>query len=383
MNEAYLDNAATTAPWPEVVEAMTRAMGDGFGNASSLHRRGLDAARRIAAAADEVRRLAGWEGWKVVFTSGGSEADTMAVLGSAPRGRRDAVVTSALEHAAVEEACSLVAERGGRVVTVTGGAGGVVDPLELAAATDDRTALVSLTHVANELGTIQPVNEAARAVRRRSDRCRFHVDGVQAAAQLAQLSYCEQVDMVSLSAHKIHGPQGVGALLLRGDVRPRSLICGGDQQDRLRPGTLNLPGIVGFGEAARLTVERRAGGVVAMAALRDRLAAELTGAVDGVRALGAAGARAPGMLVLAVAGVRSQVLLHALEARGVLASAGSACHATRARPSRALEEAGLGPGEGALRLSLSLDTTEAQVEHAIGAVAQAVRAVRDGRAGAA
>jgi len=383
MNEAYLDNAATTAPWPEVVEAMTRAMGDGFGNASSLHRRGLDAARRIAAAADEVRRLAGWEGWKVVFTSGGSEADTMAVLGSAPRGRRDAVVTSALEHAAVEEACSQVAGRGGRVVTVTGGAGGVVDPLEVAAATDDRTALVSLTHVANELGTIQPVNEAARAVRQRADRCRFHVDAVQAAAQLAQLSYCEQVDMVSLSAHKIHGPQGVGALLLRGDVRPRPLICGGDQQDRLRPGTLNLPGIVGFGEAARLTVERRAVGVVAMAARRDRLASELTGALDGVRALGAAGARAPGMLVLAVAGVRSQVLLHALEARGVLASAGSACHATRARPSRALEEAGLGPLEGALRLSLSLDTTEAQVEHAIGAVVKAVRAVRDGRAGAA
>ncbi len=285
-----------------------------------------------------------------------------------------------MEHSAVSDSADLLEERGASVARISAGTGGVIHVDDVVSAVDDKTALVSITHLANELGTVQPVGEIASLVKRKAPRCRVHVDAVQAAAQLQTLDYPKEVDMVSLSAHKIHGPQGVGALLLRSDTRPRPLMCGGDQQDRIRPGTLNLPGIVGFGVAARLMVERRGEGVPVMAARSARLLEQVLSACEDVRVLGDPNARAPGMIVLAVGGVKSQVLLHALEARGVLASSGAACHSTRSRPSRALLDAGLRPHEGSLRLSLSMDTTDDEVARATLAIVDAVGAVRDGRA---
>ncbi len=377
--EIYLDNAATTKPWSQVREAVTNAMDSGFGNASSLHKRGLDAARQIAQAADHVRDLAGSREWMVVFTSGGSESITTAVLGTVPRGKRDTVITSTVEHAAVQDACKLVEQRGGRAVELSAGAGGVVDPDDFAATADERTALVSLVHVASEMGTVQPVEQIARLVKRAAPRCRVHVDAVQAAAQLDILDYSGAVDMVSISAHKIHGPQGVGALLLRPNVVPRQLMCGGDQQEGVRPGTLNLPGIVGFGVAAALTKERRQKTVARMASQTQELIRRVVGEVSGVRLLGDRQARAPGLVVLAVEGVRSQVLLHALEMRGVLASSSSACHSTRTRPPRCLTDAGLRSSEGVVRFSLGPDTSDAQIETAAAAMVQSVITIREGR----
>jgi cysteine desulfurase len=377
--EIYLDNAATTRPWPEAIAAVDAALGDGFGNASSLHRRGAAAARAIREAAVAVAALAGGD-WKVVFTSGGSEADALAVHGTVPRGRRDTLVTTTVEHAAVDEAGKRIAAAGGRYVAVGAGPRGVVDPEELCAAVDERAALVSVAHVANEMGTIQPVAEIAARVKARAPKCRVHVDAVQAVAQLARLDYPPAVDMVSLSAHKVHGPQGVGALLLRPEATVRPLFGGGDQQDGLRPGTLNLPGIAGFGAAAAALAARRGAAAPAMAALGGRLADGMCGAVAGVRALGAPEARAPGIVVLAVAGVRSEPLLHALEARGVLASAGAACHSRRREPPRCLRDAGLASAEAAVRFSLSFDTTTDEVARAVAAFAAAVAAVRAGRA---
>ena len=378
--EIYLDNAATTRPWPEAVAAVASAMGDRFGNASSLHRRGLAAARAIAEAQDAVAALVGGGRWKVIFTSGGSEADALAVLGAVPRGKRDALVTTTVEHSAVEEAGKRLAAQGARHVEIPAGARGVVDPAALEAAVDERTALVSVTHVANEMGTVQPVAEIAARAKARAPRCRVHVDAVQAAAQLARLDYPLEVDMVSISAHKLHGPQGVGALLVRPEVSLRPLLTGGDQQDGVRPGTLNLPGILGLGAAASLVTARRRDAVPRMAALAARLISGAC-AVPGVRALGEPVARAPGIAVLAVEGVKAEVLLHALEMRGVLASSGAACHARRAEPPRCLRDAGLGRAEGAVRLSLSFDTTPDEIEFAVAAFAGAVDAVRAGSAG--
>jgi cysteine desulfurase len=379
--EIYLDNAATTKPWPQVREAVANALESGFGNASSLHKRGLDAAQQIAQAADHVKDLAGSREWRVVFTSGGSESITTAILGTVPRGKRDTVVTSTVEHAAVEDACKLVAERGGRVLELSAGSSGVVDPDDFAAAVDERTALVSLVHVASEMGTTQPVEQVGRLVKRAALRCRVHVDAVQAAAQLGVLDYSAAVDMVSISAHKIHGPQGVGALLLRPNVVPRQLICGGDQQEGIRPGTFNLPGIVGFGVAAALTVERRQKMVGQMASQAQELIQRVVGEVTGVRLMGDRQARAPGMVVLAVEGVRSQVLLHALEMRGVLASSGSACHSRRTRPPRCLLDAGLRSNEGVVRFSLGPDTSDTEIDAAARAMIDSVVAIREGRAG--
>ncbi|HUT79223.1 MAG TPA: aminotransferase class V-fold PLP-dependent enzyme [Polyangia bacterium] len=375
-DEIYLDNAATTRPWPEVVEAVRSAMGEGFGNASSPHRRGLAAARLVRRAVDEIRAAVGGGDWNVVFTSGGSEADGFALLGSAPRGKRDAVVYSGVEHAAVEETAAHLAVTGCRAVRVAAGYGGVVDPGELAAAADERTAVVALTHVANELGTVQPVAEAARQVAAASPRALFHVDAVQALAQLERLDYPREVGSVALSAHKIHGPQGIGALLLRPTVRPRPLLLGGGQQDGLRSGTLNVPGIAGFGVAASLLTARRAEGVRRMRALADELAGCLVSAATGVRLLGDPAARAPGILVIAVGSVESEVLLHALVERGVLASAGAACHSTRKDPPRSVVEAGLGRDEGVLRLSLSFDTTGDEIQRAAAAFTAALASLR-------
>ncbi len=380
--EIYLDNAATTRPWPEVVAAMGRVMTEGFGNASSLHRRGLAASREVRRAEEAISRLVGGGPWRVLFTSGGTEADTLAILGTVPRGKRDAVVASALEHAAVAAACREVERRGGRYRSVSAGVSGVVSPEEMAAAVDERTALVSCTQVAGELGTVQPAGAVAAQVKHRSARCRVHVDAVQAAPQLARLDLPPEVDMVSLSSHKIHGPQGVGALLVRPEVRPRPLLFGGDQQGGVRPGTLNLPGIVGFGVAADLMVTRRDEGIPRMRARCDELVRGIIDEVPRARLLGDPAARAPGMAVIAFGGGRSEVLLHALEARGLLAASGAACHATRTRPPRSMVDAGLEHDEGAVRFSLSLDSKDTDMKDAIGIVRSAVDAVRSGTAGA-
>lgn len=381
MDEIYLDNAATTKPWPEVVEAMTRVLGEDFGNASSLHKRGLKAASQVLNAQKIIEEVVGGGPWKVVFTSGGSEADTMAVLGSAPRGKRTRVVTSSLEHAAVQESCNRLQGQGCPISVVGGGKRGVVDAEEMAACVDGRTALVSLCHVASEIGTVQNVADVARRVKGKAKQSRMHVDGVQALAQLPSLDYPPEVDMVSISAHKIHGPQGVGALLLRPHVTPRPLIAGGDQQDGLRPGTLNLPGIVGMGVAMGMLEQQRDSGFASMASLTDRLIDRLQSEVSGVKLLGDSSCRAPGMAVFGVDGVRSEVLLHALEMRGVIASSSSACHARRTTPPESLRHAGLKPNQGAVRFSLTTNTSLREIESAIEAFIDAVLAIRAGRVG--
>ncbi len=381
MKEVYLDNAATTQPWPDVVEVVTQAMGSGFGNASSLHRRGLQAARAVVAATDAILDVVS-PSFRVIFTSGGSESDNMAILGSVPRGKRDKVVTSTLEHAATVGACQRIQENHGRYVQVEGGLSGVVKPDDVARAVDAETALVTLTHVANEMGTVQPIDEVARKVKQTAPRCRVHVDAVQALAQLPLLAYPEEVDMVSISAHKIHGPQGIGALLIRPNVMPRPLLLGGDQQLGLRPGTLNLPGVLGFAEAARLLKKRRTSGVAQMAALTDRLVSAVTADNSGVRLLGDPKHRAPGIAVLAVARAQSEPLLRALEMRHVLAASSSACHSRRSEPPKCLRQAGLRADEGAVRFSLTLDTTSAEIDYAINAFQAAVDAVKSGHSGA-
>lgn len=382
MKEIYLDNAATTRPWPEVIEAMRESMSSGFGNASSLHRRGVRAARRIDEAKEAIVSLVGSGPWEVVFTSGGSESDNLAVFGSVPRGRRTDIVTTTVEHAAITEACRRVCrEKGGTVREVSAGESGLVSPVLLARHVEKSTALVAVNHVANEMGTVQQVTEVARLVKARDAKCRVHVDGVQALAQLPLLGYPGEVDTVAISAHKIHGPQGIGALLIRPGITLRPMIAGGDQQGGARPGTLNLPGIVGFAKAAEILRQCRSKNVAQMGKMTDLLISSVFAGLTGVRTLGDPRVRAPGIAILAVDGVQSEVVLHALEDRGVFASSGSACHATRKSAPPCLVDAGLKSEEGAVRLSLSFDTTQEEVERAAQAFIDAVKAIRQGRTG--
>jgi cysteine desulfurase len=378
--EIYLDNAATTRPWPEVRSAMLRAMDEAFGNASSRHSRGLHAAREIEQATDRILTLVGSGNWKIVFTSGGTESNNLAVAGTVPRGPRTRIITSSVEHASVAKASAAAAPGATGCIVVSAGRSGVVDAKAFAAAVTDNVALVTLTGAANEMGTVQPVNEVATHVKARNDRLRMHVDAVQAAAQIERLDFSNAVDMVSLSAHKIHGPQGIGALLLRPGISLRPSFFGGDQQNGLRPGTLNLPGIVGFGVAAELTALRREIGVTQMRVLSEKL---ITGICEDsrTRLLGAKEHRASGLAVVAVKEIPSEVLLHVLELQGVIASAGSACHASRSAPPACLTDAGLRADEGTLRFSLSFDTTPSEIDCAIRAFHEAVKAIRAGHTG--
>lgn len=379
-DEIYLDNAATTQAWPEVIAEVQAAMESDFGNASARHRRGLAAARKVVAAERAIENAVGGA-WRVIFTSGGTESDTTAVYGSVPKGKRNGVIATTVDHAAVDEACKAVTQKGGRVVRIGAGTSGVVKPEAVAAAIDDRCALVCVAYVAGEMGTVQPVADIADAVKHASPRCRVHVDAVQALGRLDRLELPESVDTVALSAHKIHGPQGIGALLIRPHLSLRPLLFGGDQQGGIRPGTLNLPGIVGFHAAIEKLTRIKPVSIPRMAALTDKLIVGLAAQLDGTTPLGDPQYRAPGMAVLSFDGVTSEVLLHALEDRGILASAGSACHATRKEPPAVLVDAGLRRGAGAIRFSLSLRTTEAEIDAAISAIIDAVRAVRAGRAG--
>lgn len=380
MTEIYLDNAATTRPYAEVCQVVQHAMAEGFGNTASLHYRGVEAERQVTVARQHIRQLVGTSGWDVLFTSGGTEANNLAVRSSCPRGKRNVILTSSVEHASVIDTATRLSETRGCILHVVGaGESGVVNPGEFAALVSAETALVTIIHVANEMGTVQPVNEIARAVRRIAPRCRVHVDAVQAAAQLPRLDYGREVDSVTISGHKIHGPQGVGALLFRTNSSVKPLFCGGDQQRGMRPGTLNLPGIAGMGEAARITLERRESGSQSM--YRHLETFRQLVCTRTIRQLGDNHHRAPGMLILAIENIKSEVLLHTLEKYGVLASAGSACHSTRTAPPQCLVDAGLRREDGVLRISLNYEITPAELATAATRIHTAIEEVRKGKAG--
>jgi cysteine desulfurase len=379
--EIYLDNAATTHPWPEVVNAVTAAMSGPYGNASSRHRQGLAASREIVRVTEIILDVVGGGPWRVIFTSGGTEANSLAILGSVPKGRRRDIVSTSVEHAAVDEACRAATRKDGSYIEVNAGREGVVSPDGISTEVTETTGLVSTVYAAGEMGTLQPVGAAAKAVKSRFRRCRFHADAVQALGRQKRLHLPPEIDMVTISAHKIHGPQGIGALLVRPDLGLRPILFGGDQQQGARPGTLNLAGIVGFGAALEKLAALRETAVPKMAALSQLLIDGVVAEAARTRPLGNPDARTPGVAIIAFADVESEVLLHTLEERGVLASASSACHATRKTPPKCLIDAGLTPGEGAVRFSLSFDTTEDEINAAIAAIADSVRAVRSGRAG--
>jgi cysteine desulfurase len=380
MSEIYLDNAATTRAYPEVVKIVQKMMTDHFGNASSLHLRGVNGSKVIEEAKTAVQQFAGSSKWNVIFTSGGTESDNIAVLGSVPRGKRDTVITTSLSHPAVLDSCKKIAANNGRIIIVPARKkSGTVEPDDITKHLDSRTALVSLSNVANETGAVLPANQIAKAVKQIAPRARVHIDSVQGAARLPSLNFADEVDMVSLSGHKLHGPQGIGALLFKQRAIPRPIMYGGEQQNGLRPGTFNLPGIAGFATALKIFEQAKKEGIANM----QRLSNLFTDAVcnDNIHLLINKDNMAPGIIVLAVDNIKSEVLLHAIEKKGVLASAGSACHSSKKEPSASLIETGLKQNQAVIRLSLALDTTEKEIEKTAVIFKEAVNKILNGHAG--
>lgn len=369
--EVYLDNGATTRVDERVAEAAMEAMLVAWGNPSSAHKLGAEAARRVQRAREQVAAALGGTAAEVTFTSGGTEANALALFGAA--GRAKHVVVSAFEHPSVADAAKALAERGVEVTAVPPDPSGTVSAAAFAAAVRPDTALVACMWVQNEIGTVQPVDAIARAVKARAPRCHVHVDGVQALGKLAVDVGDAAFDSVAISAHKIHGPKGVGALWLKKGARLKPLVFGGGQERGLRPGTEGVPGIVALGLACELAAAARAEAAPRMTALRDELWRALAAGVPSARRNGEPATTAPHILSVGFAGVPAEPLLHALEAEGVYVSAGSACHAKDKKPSATLRAIGVPDDTGVIRLSLSRFTTAAEIARAAEVVVAAVR----------
>ena len=370
----YLDHAATTPLRPAARDAMLPWLGGRFGNPSGDHRVARAARQAVDEARDAVAAVVGCRPGDVVFTSGGTEADNMAVRG-VHAARPGPVLCSAIEHDAVRIPVRAV---GGTTVAVD--ARGLLDLEALAAALTPDVTLLALMTANNEVGVVQPVAEAADLVRRRAPAAAIHTDAVQAASWLDLRVAVAGADLVAISSHKVGGPQGVGALVARPGAPLRPLLLGGGQERELRSGTHNVAGVVGMAAALQAAADERTVVTGRVGALRDRLAAGLVAAIPGaIRTGGATGVpRLPGTLHLCIPGIESEALLFLLDEAGVCASAASACASGAHQASHVLAAMGIGPelGAGALRLSLGGTATDADVDHALRVIPAAVAQLR-------
>jgi cysteine desulfurase len=371
---AYLDHAATTPLRPAARDAMLPWLGERFGNPSGDHRVARAARQAVDEARDVVADVIGCRPGDVVFTSGGTEADNMAVRG-VHAARPGSVLCSAVEHDAVRNPVRSI---GGATVAVD--ARGVLDLDALGAALRPDVTLLALMTANNEIGVVQPVAEAAELVRRRAPRAVVHTDAVQAASWLDLPTVVAGADLIAVSSHKVGGPQGVGALVARPGVPLRPLLLGGGQERELRSGTHNVAGIVGMAAALRAAAAERVAAAAWVGALRDRLAAALLAAIPGAVETGVVGGacRLPGTLHMCIPGIESEALLFLLDEAGVCASAASACASGAHQASHVLAAMGIGPelGAGAVRLSLGWTSTDADVDHALRVIPTAVAHLR-------
>jgi cysteine desulfurase len=365
MTRIYLDHAATTPARAEVVAAMMPLLG-GY-NPNSLHAEGRAARAAVDSARVAVARVLGATPREIVFTGGGSESDVLAIVGAAraARGRGRHVVTVATEHHAVLHAVDVLERDGWRVTRLPVNQRGLVDPAAFEAALTPETTLASVMLANNEIGVVQPVAELARVARKRG--VLLHTDAVQAAGWLPLDVETLGVDLLSLSAHKFHGPKGVGILYVRRGTALEPQIVGGGQEHGLRAGTENVPGIAGFAVALTLADGERSATAVRVAALRDRLADGIVSTISDVVVNGAGAPRLANNLSVAFAGVPSDALLIRLDLEGIAASAGSACAAGSLEPSHVVAAIGLDERYrlGVIRFSLGRDTTASQIDDVV------------------
>ncbi|HEX7126656.1 MAG TPA: cysteine desulfurase NifS [Thermodesulfobacteriota bacterium] len=372
MRAVYLDHNATTPVDPSVVAAMLPFFGEAFGNASSHHFAGRPARQAVNRAREAVAALVGADPVEVIFTSGATESDNLALRGIAEREPGCHIVTTAVEHSAVLATCDALERRGHRVTRLGVDRTGALDLGALEAAITDDTRVVSVMLANNETGVLFPVAEVARICRARG--VLFHCDATQAVGKVPVDMRTIGIDLLSLSGHKLNGPKGIGALIVRRGVRLPAQQTGGSQEGGRRGGTENVPGIVGLGAAAELAARRLAEGAPArVAALRDRLEARLLEMVPRSEVNGAGSPRLPNTLNCTFHGVDGEGVLLALDLEGVAASSGSACAAGSIDPSHVLLAMGLTreAAQGSVRLSLGYGTTDEDVDY----VAQVLPAI--------
>jgi cysteine desulfurase len=368
MRRVYFDHNATTPVDPEVLEAMMPYFSSEFGNASSIHAFGQQTRGAVERARQSVAALIGAQPAEITFTSGGTESDNLAILGvvgEARVGEKKHIITTLIEHSAALNSCKALAKRGMDVTFIPVGRSGVIDPRDVRMAIRPNTVLITVMHANNEIGTLQPLEEIGR-IAAEADVW-FHTDAVQSAGKIPLDVNNLGVDLLSLSAHKIYGPKGVGALYVRKGTPLDPVLYGGHHERDRRPGTENVPGIVGLGRAAEIAREKLASDAERVSRLRDRFENGVLAAVVDARVNGAGAPRVPNTSNIMFSGVASESLLIALDLKGLACSSGSACSSGAVAPSHVLTAVGLSVAEArsCLRFSLGRHTTDADVDFAL------------------
>jgi len=373
-----MDHSATTPVAAEVLEAMLPFFSDKFGNASSLHGFGREAKEALEGSRDKVARLLHADPGEIVFTSGGTESDNLALQGIAYKNRNSGrhIITSCIEHPAILETCRSLEQEGFSVTYLPVNREGLIELSELERAIRPDTILISIMHANNEVGTIQPLEEVGRLAAERD--IYLHTDAVQTVGKIPVDVDAMGVDLLSLSAHKLYGPKGVGALFIRRGTKIQSLATGGGHERNLRSGTENVAGIVGLARAADLAREEMAKEGQRLSQLRDRLAALVLGRVKDAWVNGSMQKRLPGSLNFGFSYVEGESLLLYLDSKGIAVSTGSACSSHKLEPSHVLLALGLKPEEchGSLRIAMGRSNNQEQVDYVAECIAEAVERFR-------
>ncbi len=374
--EAYLDNSATTQCSKAATEKMVELLTKEYGNPSSLHMKGVDAEREITEAKKKIAKTLKAQEKEIIFTSGGTESNNLAIIGSAMANKRAGMhlITTSIEHASVSNVMEYLKEQGFEITYLPVDSYGVISLEDLKKALREDTILVSLMQVNNEIGAIQPIEEAGKIIKEHNPATIFHVDAIQSYGKLRIVPKKMNIDLLSVSGHKIHGPKGSGFLYIKDKTKIKPIIFGGGQQKGMRSGTENVPAAVALGIAAEEIYDNFEEKIAHLYALRSHFIEAVT-AMDGVSVNGHLDqTNAPHIVSVSIEGVRAEVILHTLEDRNIYVSAGSACSSNKPAISKTLKSIGLKDQllDSTVRFSFSVHTTMEEVDYAIGVMKEVI-----------
>lgn len=378
--EVYLDNSATTKCLPEVASLMTHILCEEYGNPSSMHRKGVESEKYVRYAKEVIAKCMKVQEKEILFTSGGTESDNIALIGSAYANYRAGrhIITTRIEHPAVLQTCAYLEEQGFSVTYLPVNAKGVISLADLERAMTKNTILVSIMHTNNEVGAVQPIEQAGELIKRMNPSTLFHVDAVQGFGKCRIYPKRMHIDLLTVSAHKLHGPKGVGFLYINEKAKVRPIIFGGGQQKGMRSGTENVPGIAGMAKAIEEVFSEFDEKIEYLYKIKERFVKGVS-ALEGIRLNGPVGRDgAPHVVSVSIQGVRSEVMLHALEDKGIYVSAGSACSSNKPSVSATLKAIGVEKQylDATLRFSFSLYTTETEIDYTVKCLSELLPALR-------
>jgi cysteine desulfurase len=379
--EVYLDNSATTKCLPEVAALMTHIMCEDYGNPSSMHTKGVESEKYIRHAKEIIAKTLKVQEKEILFTSGGTESDNIALIGGAMANHRAGhhIITTRIEHPAILQTCAYLEEQGFEVTYLPVDGRGVIRLSDLEKAMRRDTIIVSIMHTNNEIGAVEPIEEAGALVKRLNPNTLFHVDAVQGFGKYKIYPKRMNIDLLSVSAHKIHGPKGVGFLYINEKAKVRPIIFGGGQQKGMRSGTENVPGIAGMAMAVEKVYDNIDAKTDYLYALKDHFVNGVT-KIEGIKLNGPYTGRegAPHVVSVSIQGIRSEVMLHALEDKGIYVSAGSACASNKPAISATLKAIGVEKQylDSTLRFSFSLFTTIEEIDYTINCMKELIPTLR-------